>query len=155
MGRYCFDTNAFMTPWNQRYPIQVFPSLWNRLSDCASDGTIISPDEVYREIQKHRDPLYQWVKDRKRLFQPVDAPLAQALAEIMQVEHFARMVETGRNAADPWVVALARVTGRTVVTEEGWSANPVKNPKIPNVCEHFNVRWIPFVDFLRETGWSF
>ncbi len=155
MAQYCFDTNAFITSWHKRYPVEVFPSLWAQLSDCANDGTIISPDEVYREIQKQKDPLYHWVKDRKCLFYPVDAPLAQSLSEIYEVEHFRRMVETGRNAADPWVVALARITGRTVVTEESRSTKPVKNPKIPNVCEHFSVRWIPFADFLRETGWSF
>lgn len=155
MPAYCFDSNAFIEPW-KRYPVAVFPSLWDRLGAAMDDGLVIAPDEVYREIQKQEDPLYAWLKPRKRLFRTIDTPLASALTEVLAVERFARMLEVGRNQADPWVVALARVVdGGIVVSDEGRSRNPERKPKVPDVCDHFGVRCVKFHDFLVATGWRF
>ncbi len=60
---------------------------------------------------------------------------------------------SGRNQADPFVVALARVRRLTVVTEEKVGVH--KRPRIPMACEHFNVPCMNVVSFIRDCGWRF
>ena len=62
--------------------------------------------------------------------------------------------ERDRSIADPFVIAVARVRACCVVTGEKSSGNP-KRPKIPNVCDHFKVRYINLLQFMREQKWQF
>jgi hypothetical protein len=61
-------------------------------------------------------------------------------------------LKKGRGQADPFVVALARVRGATVVTEE--HAKPTA-PKIPDACRRFGIRCINLLEFIREMRWKF
>jgi hypothetical protein len=58
----------------------------------------------------------------------------------------------GKNTADPWVVALARITGSTVITEEVVD-QIAKYPKIPWVCREYRVPWVRLLDVIR-TEWT-
>ena len=49
MAKYVFDSNIFIN-LQRRQPIDIFPSLWNRIGDLMDEGTIISSQEVYDEI---------------------------------------------------------------------------------------------------------
>ena len=49
MAKYVFDSNIFIN-LQRRQPIDIFPSLWNRIGELKKDGTIISSQEVYDEI---------------------------------------------------------------------------------------------------------
>jgi Domain of unknown function (DUF4411) len=57
----------------------------------------------------------------------------------------------GRNAADPFVIALARVNDGAVVTEEHWR----NINKIPEVCDALGVQCLSLVEFIQEQGWKF
>jgi hypothetical protein len=60
----------------------------------------------------------------------------------------------GRNGADPFVVALARLNGCTVVTEETM-ANNLTSPHIPDVCQALGVPWMNLVGFIQAQRWTF
>ena len=60
----------------------------------------------------------------------------------------------GRNAADPFVIGLARARGGTVVTEETLSGN-LERPRIPDVCDAVGVPWLNLIGFVSAQGWSF
>lgn len=60
----------------------------------------------------------------------------------------------GRNAADQFVIGLARAHGGIVVTEETLSNN-LERPRIPDVCVAVGIRWVNLVGFVREQGWTF
>jgi len=155
MDTFWWDSNAFIQPWRMRYPIEVFPGLWEQTDGLIQLGRIKSVLEVYREIRKQQDELYRWVKPRKYMFVPEDVELSEAVVEILSIPRFGRMVEEGRNGADPWVIAAARVHGGIVVCDEGHSRNPLKKPKMPDVCDHFGVPIITHLEFIRRTGWRF
>ena len=57
--------------------------------------------------------------------------------------------------ADPFVVALARVEGAAVVNEENIARELNARPKLPNLCEWFDVRSLTLLEFTREHGWTF
>jgi len=58
----------------------------------------------------------------------------------------------GYPVADPFVVARAQSIEACVVTEEASKPNAAK---IPNVCDHFGVRFTDVKGFLSEVGWRF
>lgn len=71
------------------------------------------------------------------------------------LEAFPRLVGTlkSRNRADAFVIALAKVEGLAVVTEE--RGGTPDRPRIPLICEHFKVPCINTLEFIRETGLTF
>lgn len=57
--------------------------------------------------------------------------------------------------ADPWIIAIAKELGLTIVTEEQkvpnlGQGNPVKSAKIPDICGDWGVRCISRNDFFEE-----
>lgn len=155
MSGYCFDTSAFMEPWNRWYPPDIFPALWGTLAEQISRGLIVSPYEVKREIQSKDDTLYRWLKEHDGLFieESVNV-LAFVQREIYAVERFRRITEAGRNGADPIVIALAQVMGRAVVTNEQRPGPASNRVKIPTICDYFGIRCLRPLDYYRETGIS-
>ena len=151
MGQlYCLDTSAFIEPWHRRYPIDVFPTFWDRLDGWANDGRVISPDEVFKEISYVADDLHEWVRQRQTIFQPPTMPVQDALREVLRVHPRLVGSGNGKHAADPWVIAQARVTGATVVTEEHFRT--LANPKIPDVCRAMQVPCIDVLQLIRAMG---
>lgn len=154
MGLYCLDTSAFVEAWVRLYPADTFPSVWARLQALCCDGTVISPDEVFREIARQEDELHAWLRQQNGLFYPMDEPLWREARSIMAT--FPRLVKEGKrkNQADPFVIALAKITGRIVVTEELGEGNDNK-PNIPYICRNLQVPCTNVLGLFRHLQWNF
>lgn len=151
--KYCLDTGFYIRAWRETYPRDVFPSFWDSFEAFIEEGQVGSPQVVLDELSKKDDELHKWAKARKPLFQPLTEEIQKATAEILG--RFPRMMEEGRdrNTADPFVIAMAKVEGLTVVTNE--RAGTEKKPRIPFICQHYGIRCLGLVAFLRELGWKF
>jgi hypothetical protein len=151
--KYIFDTNIFIT-LQQRQPIDVYPSLWERIGELMDEGMVFSSQEVLEEILVGDDALSQWVKPRFSVFLPTSEIVQEKARDILK--QYRGLVEGGKkkNNADPFVIALAQLEGFVVVTEEGHS-NSEKAPKIPNVCDGLDIQCINFVTFSREQKFTF
>jgi hypothetical protein len=148
---YCFDTSSFIAAWDERYPIDTFPSLWEEVSAAIGSGVIVSPEEVRRELMTKSSALVEWTKAHADPFIPTDEEVLMGAIEVLKVH--ARLVAAGKQAssADPFVISLARSRGLTVVTEE--SPGTHNKPKIPFVCGAYRVRCISLLEFLRAEKW--
>lgn len=134
---YSFDTSSIIEARVRAYPPDVFASLWNNMSDLIRLKRIACAEEVLRELAAKTDELHRWAKDQEGLFVELDAPQLNEVALIVkQFPTFANP-NAAKNRADPFVIALARVKGYTVVTEE--RRGSTDHPRIPRVCDHFNV----------------
>ena len=153
MVKYVFDTNIFIT-LQRRQPIDIYPSLWEKIGEMMDDGTIVSSQEVYDEIAVGGDDLEKWAKARKKSFLPSEIPVQKAVRKILK-EHRG-LVEGGnkKNSADPFVIALAQENHCKVVTEKVRTHN-ISAPKIPDVCEAYNIECIDFVGFSRVEKFTF
>lgn len=149
------DTSALLHAWNERYPRDHFPSLWSRVDALVEDGRVISPEEVLHEVSKKGDGLFEWCEERKHLFIPLDDKVMGKTTEILA--RFERLVDTKRfrQQADPFVIALSVVRGASVVTAEAHRKSESKAPKIPDVCDHYNVPCLSFLDLIKAEGWTF
>lgn len=140
--KYCFDTNAFIEPWNKHYRMSLTPHYWGKIDNLINDGRIFCPVEVFDEITKTQDDsLATWVKARKdKLIHPITIPLQHQVREILN--KFPKLINVKKNQsmADPWVIAHAIVENAIVVTKEAMGANT--DIKIPNVCVAYNLEYI-------------
>ena len=116
MAKYVFDSNIFIN-LQRRQPIDVFPSLWEKIGELMDNGTIISSREVYDEIMIGGDALEGWATKRKECFLLPDVPVQQEVRTILLTHR--GLVEGGKkkNSADPFVIALAKQKCCKVVTE--------------------------------------
>lgn len=153
---YCWDTSAFIHSWARTSPPDIFITLWERLDTEIAAGNIVSPEEVYRELEKREgDTLLQWVRERRtQLIIPLEEDIQRRVGEIGAVFESFVAGDADRGAADPWVIALAMARGLTVVTQETRSGSP-DSPTIPRVCDHFEVPFVGTFEFMRIEGWTF
>lgn len=156
---YCIDTNALIDLWRRYYPPDIFPSLWEKLEKLISDGYLIAPREVFRELESQDDELLEWAKKRKGMFKVLDRHQVSLVKDILK--NFPKLVDVNKTIpdADPFVIALVKSKGGTVFTSEqpaNLYANPGARPKIPDVCKHYKVKCIHrFPEFFREQKWEF
>ena len=154
---YVFDSNSLLNLFWHYYP-ERFPTLWEKFDALVSGGELVSVREVFNEIGSSEDLLGTWAKEHKNvLFLESTAEELQFVAEIFQVQHFQAMVRKqerlkGKPVADPFVIARAKISGASVVTQE---KNTKDAAKIPNVCDHFGIRWINLEGFMKEENWTF
>lgn len=153
---YSIDTSGLLDGWKRYYPPDVFPVVWDNVSDLIDNRLLFATEEVLRELEDGNDDIYQWACNHKRMFLPLDADIQQAVTEILTVHAGWIPADRSRNMADPFVIAVAKVKGCTVVSGETWSHSPHPHRmKIPNVCHTFRIRHIGFLEMMRELGWVF
>lgn len=155
MASHCFDTSAFIECWSGRYRRTTFTGLWGAIEEEVSTDGICAPEEVLREVGQKEDGLHAFMKGyEERLIVPLDEEVMAGTREVLA--EFPRLAGQmrGRNKADPFVIATARVKGIAVVTEEGARGKP-NRPKIPLVCEHFAVECMTVLDYIEQQGWTF
>ncbi|MDR1635650.1 MAG: DUF4411 family protein [Bifidobacteriaceae bacterium] len=139
----------------QRYPREVFKSLWDSVEAAARSGQVCICQEVLPELRRGGDYLEAWAKGIAGFVcQATDNELATAAA-ISQAHP--GWVSEQKNAADPFIIAHAEETGRVIVTDErrAGPGTADRNQKIPNVADERGVRCVTFLGFMRSQGWRF
>jgi hypothetical protein len=135
----------------------------------CSKRKLISTREVFNELERQdvSAEVLKWAKDNKSdIYYAHCAANFKFVATIFQVKHFQSLIGVqqrlkGTPVADPFVIACAKISQGTVVTEEGWlrpsdklTPKP-KAAKIPNVCAHFKVPCVDLEEFMQQQGWAF
>ncbi len=147
--QFSIDSSSLIQAWSRAYPLDAFPTFWDKMSEIVDKRVILTPDVVLDELKKKDDGLYDWVEERKEhLIYPLDGELQKVVKDILG--KFPRLVDTkrGRSGADPFVIALAKITGRTVVTDE--IMGKPKNPSIVDVCQHYDIECINLLAMIRR-----
>ena len=154
---YVFD-NSPLSALFKNYYRRRFPSLWQRFDELVLNGDVASTREVLHEIGDGPiDALREWAAQNGGLFTTPSAEEGAFVARIYAVQHFQqnierqKMLKGGRNA-DPFVIAKAAVTERTVVSMEQRRPNAVK---IPNIYDQFGIPCMTLEEFMETEGWEF
>lgn len=134
-----FDTTAFINGWWDHYRPTTFPGVWVLIGAAITDGRVVVPREVYRELRAQEDELSAWMLAFSAL---VVAPSEEVQADAGRIQGM--FPQPGiRNGADPFVVAESRARGCPVVTYEGrsFSGTPHKRwwRTMPGICSHLEV----------------
>lgn len=150
--KYSIDTSAIYDGW-VRYPYDIFSPLWAKIEALIDQGELAATCEVLDEIQRRDEHLYAWAKSHKKMFIALDNEVQIAARKILNDHQ--RLVDTikGRSMVDPWIIALAKVNKCAVVTHERLSTKP-DHVRIPNVCAALDIRYLTFLEMIREEGWK-
>lgn len=151
---FSIDTSCLINSWNLVYQIDILPSIWIHLETMLETKRAVATIQVFEEIERKDDALLEWCKARKHLFTDVSDEQLVNLKGIMTRHQRIAAVGSGRNYADPWVIALAQCYDplAIVVTEE--DKGKQTNPKIPYICGEEGVQCYTFNRFLRESDWK-
>lgn len=105
---YSIDTSGW-TSIKRGYPFSNFPSLWRNVDYLAKNSRLISPHEVYAELEKQDDELLKWAKLHKEPFLKLDDE--QVAVGLQIVADFPTLVNPLKQTpdADPFVISLAIV----------------------------------------------
>jgi hypothetical protein len=150
---YSIDSSALIHGWRRAYRPKNFGFVWERLDLLIHEGRLKASVEVFTELEKKDDELFDWCKERRN-FLVVEIDNACQMEVIRIMKAYPRLVDTvkGRSGGDPFVIALA-ATGRppmTVVTEE----YPGKQ-KIPDVCISEKIPYFKLADMIEQEDWQF
>jgi len=152
---YCIDTCALIDLWRRYYPPDVFESLWQDIEGLINNGNLVAPKQVYKEIERQDDDLKDWAQDRRDMFEKLTIDQIETVSEILE-EH-PQLVDKEKTSedADPFLIAQAICRDWVVVTSEQSSSNPNSPPKIPDVCENYDVECYNLIEFFREENWQY
>lgn len=148
---YCIDASALINITRYPgYPRAIFPTIWEKLEYMITGVELISHEEVYKEIKKRNDSIYQWCKQNKNMFKDIDECQRKELGNIetkYDPVYWATEMNKGGPWADPWVIALSICEDAIIVTDE----KDVPN-HIPYIAKHFNRQCLKLTDFFQKIG---
>lgn len=152
--KYSIDTSSILDCWNRWYPPDVFPDIWTNIEELFKKEIIIASEEVLFELEKKQDEPYKWAKKNSDLFIQIDDEQQTEVSRILADHKKLIDQRQNRSAADPFVIALAKVKGCAVLTGEK-PTDSLKRPNIPDVCNVLNITHINILELCREQKWTF
>lgn len=151
LARYSLDSSFFIDLWSRegKFPRDIFVGIWEALVDGITKGEVIAPEAVREELANTKETaLKRWLSEMSNMFVPLESGQLGPLTEI--VRRYPAYANNPRNLADPAVIALAKADGLTVLSSEtAVTQQSARNPKIPNVCEEFEVPCLDIQGYCR------
>lgn len=157
LNKYCFDTSSIFDFWlegnktSRPYHVKVdsFRKIWVNISKMIEGEVIVVPKVVGDELIYGNPELIAWVKSHRKLFVP-HSECKQELTKIVN-EFQAYASKRLNKLHDAIVIATAMRRNLTVVTSEtfAYPQQSEENPKVPNVCEHFKIKWMNLPEFFE------
>jgi hypothetical protein len=156
---YAVDNDVLITLMRYYPPDKpAYHAIWDEIEALIKQKSIFSTIVVYDDIMKYLgkdDRLKKWaISHKKRFFISPNEETWQFARDI--VKNFPDLVdkkrrETGEPDADPFLIALARSKGATIVTQE---RKDLPN-RIPMVALHYRVNSIDLHEFFEERKLKF
>ena len=152
MTTYCVDTSSLIAAWQERYPIENFPPFWAKMDALVAAGRMVAPIDVLNETAKRSDELHAWLKARPAMFRDLEDLIQIEAAQVLG--QFPRLVGERklRTSADPFVIALARVEGLQIVTDEKPTGS-LARPNIPDVCNALGMVTMDLLQLIKTEKW--
>jgi hypothetical protein len=164
MGPLIVDSNFFIQAHRDTYPLDVATSFWQKISELAIAGRIVSIDKVKGELQRNKDALTTWCDaNLPSNFFAASAAVIGSYAQVVNVTrqrqppYNQRALDTFFDAeeADAWLIAHALSGGNAIVTHEISQPAGIARVKIPDICALMGIRAINTIEMFRELGERF
>jgi predicted nucleic acid-binding protein len=156
---YVVDNNVMITL--MAYHPQdkpTYQAIWDEIEALIKQKNIFSSMVVYDEIMRYLgkdDRLKKWaISHKKRFFISPDEEtwrLAQDIVKKFPDLVDKKKLQTGEPNADPFLIALAKSRGATIITQE---RKDLPN-RIPMVASHYSVKSIDLYEFFEERKLKF
>jgi len=158
---YIIDTSS-LVELNRKNPLDVYPSVWNKMEHLITENRLIAPKEVLNEVIKNDDQLAKWIKKQKKMFKEPNEKQIESVQQILK--EYPSLIKIDREFdADPWIIALAKDLSTTsqqtlfqikriIVTEEKLRGNKIR---IPFISNKLFIESIDIITMFRMEKWKF
>ena len=155
--RYCIDTNVIVSflrgTDDEYYGADVFAPQWRLIEGLMGSGAMVAPRQVEAELLKWNKTIpamAPWLKSHRRMF--LDVEMSAQLASAKKIVNIYPAYARDMNyLGDLSVISLADCLEITVLTLEGRRpGSSQRRPKIPNVCQEFDIDCVSVSGFLRR-----
>lgn len=155
---YALDASSFLNILkvtdDEPYAQDVMPGLIEFLEKKLKSGKIICPIAIFNELKKWEDRvegLKDWLKEYRPSFCELDKKQTDAMRPIAQ-KYDVYGTDKG-DYGDLVIMGFAKSRNLIVITSETRKDQHKQlHPKIPNVCEEFEIPCISLIEFLRREG---
>jgi hypothetical protein len=156
---YVVDNDVLITLMRYHPPDKpAYQAIWDEIESLIKRENIFSTTVVYDDIMKYLgkdDRLKKWaISHKKHFFISPDKETWQLAQDI--VKKFPDLVDkkklqTGEPDADPFLIALAKSRGATIITQE---RKDIPN-RIPMVALRYSVKSIDLYEFFERRKLKF
>jgi Domain of unknown function (DUF4411) len=155
---YVLDANVFIEAKRRYYAFDLCPGFWEALLWHQAQGNLGSIDRVKAELRRGGDDLSSWANDvmpgvcfASTTDQSVIDRFGEAVRWVQAQRQFLPEAKAKfAESADGWLIAYAKETGKTLVTQEVAAKEARKKVPIPNVCEAFGVAYLDTFTMLND-----
>ena len=156
---YCLDTSALLF-MADTYSADVFPDVWELLTELAHAQVAMAPREVRRELERKEDNgALTWAKANQELFHPLDADQSSVARAIVSSPRFHGLIDLDAEQpdADPFVIALAATYQSGLLADTpavvGVDTSSIR-VKLSDVCDdpEYPIRFLSPHQMLLEIG---
>ncbi len=155
---YSFDTSALIDGLERYYPETTFPALWDKVEGLIDGGRLLISEEVWLEATKKAEATKEWCNrhtdNKAKIVVATTADIAKRVTEILVPYPKFVSDASGKNRADPFVIAVAGANNAIVVTGES-EGGTEKKPKIPFICDQLGIKHCKMLDVIKVEGWKF
>ena len=154
---YSFDTSSLIKASAVLYPMENFPSLWDKIEELIRNHRLKMSEPVFDEAMQGA-VLRNWCSAKKLkpfLLARVDDSVQIKFQTVRSKYRRLMNVEAGTSLADPWVIALAMEYPKGVVVTEEQPTGGLVNPKIPDVCKDLKIECVNIAGFVAKENWRF
>lgn len=159
--KFLLDANVLITAHRLYYAFDICPGYWDAIKAGHAAGRIHSTQRVLAELRRGADILVDWVEQElpaEFFLDDSAAGVISAYAPMMQWVQSRDYTPAAKTKfasdADGWLVATAKQDRHVLVTHEVRSDAKARVP-MPNVCEHFGVRYCDTYEMLRALSCQF
>ncbi|HEX3941571.1 MAG TPA: DUF4411 family protein [Acidobacteriaceae bacterium] len=165
MSRYWLDSDVLVWAKDNIAPFGYteYAGFWSLIERNIANGTIKITKQNFKEITEGRkgdDELAKWLRLQLTKWPSVRVSPSKSVQEFAskigayvysESRFYARHRTRFSSGADAWLIAQAAIDNGTVVTREE-SAPLSHEPKIPDLCTHFEVKIITLTDLMKTLG---
>lgn len=148
---YIVDSDVLISAKNRYYSFDICPGFWDSLIQHHQSGEVFSLDRIRQELLAGRedDELVQWATNNLPsafFLSTQNADIVAVFTEIMLwIQRHPQYYDSAKakfaTEADGWLVAFASVRGAMVITNEQPRPDSRNRILLPDVCDHFGVRY--------------
>ena len=145
--------------WQARaYPTDVFPGMLQAVNSMVNRGRLLACELVSEELAAvGTGDLLTWSMANIGIYVPTRDLLSAAI-QIQNQFPGLRDPKAEFEEADAYVIALARLRGGVVITQETPAAEklrPRRTHFIPDVCRELGIPCISWLGMMRRESWVF
>lgn len=153
MRTYIVDTDVLIGFYDS-LPMEVYETQWNLLKRYVEEKRLLICEAVFSEIKKAVE-LKKWLSNFDKLVIPCFTHDVIVEAKTI-INSYPKLIDINNTSdqADPYVIALAKINGYTILTNEIYSEGS-KKTRIPYICKQLSIDCMNTRQFYVEEKWKF